>query len=297
MRDKYMLTMGFIGAGITGTVLAVRLAQEGYRIIAVSSRTLASAERLAQRIKNCQVYTTSQEVADKVQLVFITTPDDVISKVAARVQWYKGQNIVHCSGAHSTDIIETAKQCGANTGCFHPLQTFASIEQAIENLPGSTFTIEAEEPLLTTLKEMATAIAGGWIILKASDKVLYHTAAVFACNYLVTLVKLATDLWQDFGVSQKQATKALLPLLSGTLSNIENIGLPNCLTGPIARGDLGTIKKHLEALEKESPYLLNIYQQLGLQTIPIALAKGEIDSKRAQELRAILSKQLQGVLS
>jgi len=288
MKEKDTLTIGFIGAGTTGTALAVRLAQHGYQVIAVSSRSFTSAEKLAGKISGCQAYNGAKEVADIAQLVFITTPDDTISKVAAEVQWHEGQSVVHCSGAHSIDILEPAKQQGANTGCFHPLQTFASVDQAIENIPGSTFAIEAEEPLTGTLKEMATVLEGNWVILKAGDKVLYHAAAVFACNYLVTLVKLATDLWQTFEVPPAQATKALMPLLRGTLSNIENVGLPNCLTGPIARGDLGTINRHLESLEKQAPQLLNIYKELGCQTIPIALAKGKIDSQRAGELKALL---------
>jgi predicted short-subunit dehydrogenase-like oxidoreductase (DUF2520 family) len=249
---------------------------------------LSSAKRLAGRISGCQVYNGAQEVADIAQLVFITTPDDTIPEVATEVQWHNGQSVVHCSGAHSINILEPAKQRGANTGCFHPLQTFASVDQAIENIPGSTFAIEAEEPLASTLKEIATILEGDWITLKAGDKVLYHAAAVFACNYLVTLVKLATDLWQTFGVSPAQATKALMPLLRGTLSNIENVGLPNCLTGPIARGDLGTISRHLESLEGQAPPLLNIYKELGRQTIPISLAKGKIDLQRAEELQALL---------
>jgi predicted short-subunit dehydrogenase-like oxidoreductase (DUF2520 family) len=281
-------TIGFIGAGTTGTALAVRLAQHGYQVIAVSSRSLTSAEKLAARISGCKVYSGAQEVADIAQLIFITTPDDTISKVAADVQWHDGQNVVHCSGAHSVDILEAAKLRGAKTGCFHPLQTFASVDQAIDNIPGSTFAIEAEEPLASALKEMATALEGDWVILKAGDKVLYHAAAVFACNYLVTLVKLATDLWQTFEVPPAQATKALMPLLRGTLSNIENVGLPNCLTGPIARGDLGTIGRHLESLSKQAPSLLDIYKKLGQQTVPIALAKGKIDAKRAEEVKALL---------
>jgi predicted short-subunit dehydrogenase-like oxidoreductase (DUF2520 family) len=288
MKKKDMPTIGFIGAGTTGTALAVRLAQHGYRIIAVSSRSLTAAEKLAGRVSGCQVYNGAQKVADIAQLVFITTPDDTISKVAAEVQWHNGQSVVHCSGAHSIDILESAKQRGANIGCFHPLQTFASVDQAIENIPGSTFAIEAEEPLASTLKEIANTLEGDWVTLKAGDKVLYHAAAVFACNYLVTLVKLATDLWQTFGVSPAQATKALMPLLRGTLSNIENVGLPNCLTGPIARGDLGTISRHLESLERQAPPLLNIYKELGRQTIPISLAKGKIDLQSAEELQALL---------
>jgi len=187
------------------------------------------------------------------------------------------------------DILEPARKQGANTGCFHPLQTFASVDQAIDNIPGSMFAIEAEEPLASLLKKMATDLEGDWVILKAGDKVLYHAAAVMACNYLVTLVKLATDLWQTFDVPTAQATKALMPLLRGTLSNIENVGLPNCLTGPIARGDLGTIKRHLESLSKQAPSLLDIYKELGCQTVPIALAKGKIDSQRAEELYALLT--------
>jgi predicted short-subunit dehydrogenase-like oxidoreductase (DUF2520 family) len=283
-----MLTIGFIGAGITGTALAVRLAQQGYSVNAVASRTFASAENFARRIDGCQSYETVQEVADKAQLVFITTPDDVISTVAATIQWHKDQYVVHCSGAHSTDILETAYKNGAVTGCFHPLQTFAGIEQAIENIPGSTFAIEAGEALATILKDMATAMNGDYVILDAGDKVLYHAAAVIACNYLVTLTKLATDLWQEFGSTPANGVKALMPLLRGTLSNIERVGLPDCLTGPIARGDLGTIEKHLQALEEKAPALLSSYRELGLQTVPIAEAKGKINTERAEALKALL---------
>jgi len=288
MTKQNIPNIGFIGAGTTGTALAVGLAQRGYPVVGVSSRSLSSAEKLAARITGCKVYSQAQQLADAAQLIFITTPDDAISIVAAEVKWHDGQSIVHCSGAHSVDILEAAKQYGARTGCFHPLQTFASVDQAIDNIPGSTFAIEAEEPLASILKEMATALEGDWVILKAGDKVLYHAAAVMACNYLVTLVKLATDLWQTFDVPPAQAIKALMPLLRGTLSNIENVGLPNCLTGPIARGDLGTIGRHLESLSRQAPSLLEIYKELGSETVPIALAKGKIDMQKAEELRALL---------
>jgi predicted short-subunit dehydrogenase-like oxidoreductase (DUF2520 family) len=283
-----MLKVGFIGAGTVGTALAARLAGKGYPVVAVSSRSRTSAQKLAQKIKGCQVFDNSQAVADSAELIFITTPDDAIASVAAEVNWHPGQSVVHCSGADSTDILQPAKQAGARVGAFHPLQTFASPQQAMENIPGSTFALEAEEPLLGILKDMAAALDGQWVELKASDKVLYHAAAVFACNYMVTLVKLATDLWQNFGVPQEKAIKALVPLLRGTLHNIETIGIPNCLTGPIARGDTGTINKHLDALKANAPQLLSTYRELGRQTIPIALAKGKIDQIKAQELQAIL---------
>jgi len=287
-----MVDIGFIGAGTVGTALAVRLSGKGYPVVAVASRTKASAQRLAEVVSGCWAYDEAQEVADNVQLVFITTPDDAIAKVAGELQWYPEQSVVHCSGADSTDIIVSARECGADVGGFHPLQTFASVAHAIENIPGSTFAIEAEEPLFSTLKEMASALEGSWVRLGAGDKVLYHAAAVIACNYFVTLVKLATDLWQTFGVPPQQATKALLPLLRGTLHNIDNVGLPYCLTGPIARGDIGTIKKHLDALEMAAPKILSTYRELGLQTIPIALAKGKIDKERAKELLTLLKEEM-----
>jgi predicted short-subunit dehydrogenase-like oxidoreductase (DUF2520 family) len=284
-----MLKTGFIGAGTTGTALAVRLSQKGCPVVAVSSRTLSSAQKLAGLVPNCQVCHTAQELADVADLVFITTPDDVIAQVCSEVQWHKGQSILHCSGAHSVDILESARKLGTAVGSFHPLQTFADVNQAIENLPGSAFALEAEEPLLSTLKHLTHLLNGNWVKLESGDKVLYHAAAVFACNYLVTLVRLALDLWKDFGVSSKEATRALLPLLRGTLNNIDSIGLPNCLTGPVARGDLGTIERHLRALDASNPSLLTAYKELGLQTIPIALAKGKVNEQKAEEMKALLS--------
>ena len=283
-----MLKLGFIGAGTVGTALAVRLSSKGYQIVAVFSRSQTSSRKLAEAISGCRAFNNNQDVADTSELVFITTPDDAIASVASEIQWHSGQNVVHCSGADSTDILGPAKKLGAQVGVFHPLQTFASVRQAIDNMPGSTFTLEAEEPLLNTLKDMANALDGHWVELKAGDKVVYHASAVIACNYMVTLVKLATDLWQTFNIPPHQATQALLPLLRGTINNIDTVGIPQCLTGPIARGDTGTIKKHLSALQEKAPRLLSTYRELGLQTISVALAKGRINEHQAQELQNIL---------
>lgn len=287
-RENEKRRIGFIGAGTVGTALAVRLNGEGYPVVAASSRTIASAQRLAKAVPGCKAYQNAQMVADNAQIVFITTPDDAIASVAAELQWRRGQGVLHCSGADSAAILEPAKGFGAHTGGFHPLQTFASVSHAIENIPGSTFAIEAEEPLLSTLQGIADDLGGQWVRLTAGDKVLYHAAAVIACNYLVTLVKLATDLWQTFGVPPQQATRALLPLLRGTLNNIDNVGIPDCLTGPIARGDGGTVAKHISALEQSAPGILATYLELGCQTLPIALAKGKIDEQKAEELYTML---------
>ncbi|HEY32317.1 MAG TPA: DUF2520 domain-containing protein [Dehalococcoidia bacterium] len=284
-----MPKLGFIGAGTVGTALAIRLSERGQSVVAVSSRSQTSAEKLAQAIDGCRALDSSQAVADVAELVFITTPDDAIATVVSTVNWHSGQSVVHCSGADSVDTLEPARKQGASVGAIHPLQTFASVEQAINNISGSTFALEAQEPLLSTLKEIATTLDGTWIELTADDKVLYHAAAVIACNYLVTLVKLATDLWQTFDVPPERATQALLPLLRGTIANIERVGIPKCLTGPIARGDTGTIRKHIDAMKKAAPDLLPTYLDLGRQTIPIALAKGRIDQHQAEELQKLLT--------
>jgi len=283
-----MHKIGFIGAGPVGTAFGVRLSQQGYEVIAVHDIRFDAAERFAEKVTGCQVCETAQRVADMAEFVFITTPDDVIARVALQVNWHSGQSVVHCSGACSTDVLKPAREGGATVGSFHPCQTFASINQAVENLPGSTFAIEAEEPLLSVLKEMANALHGSWLEVKAEDKALYHASATIVCNYLCTIVKLATDLWQNFGRSTAEATEAFLPILRGSVNNIANVGLPGCLTGPIARGDLDTIRKHVNALTKRAPTIVGLYKALGLATIPIALAKGTINESVAERLRELL---------
>jgi predicted short-subunit dehydrogenase-like oxidoreductase (DUF2520 family) len=283
-----MLKLGFIGAGKVGTALAVLLNRKGYTVAAVYDQARESAERLKALVDTCRVMAASQPVADASDLTFITTPDAFIESIASQIKWTNGKSVVHCSGADSTAILDKARHEGASVGVFHPLQTFAGLQQAIENIPGTTFAIESEEPLLSKLKEIAVALGGSCIQLKASDKVAYHAAAVFASNYLVTLVKMSADLWGTFAIPSDQAIKALLPLIRGTLHNIETIGLPQCLTGPIARGDTGTIQKHLNDIVNKTPDLLNPYKELGLQTIPIALAKGNIDKNQANEMETLI---------
>lgn len=281
--------LAFIGAGTVGTALAVRLAERGYPVVAVASRSPASALALANRVPGCRTYPSLREAAAAADLVFITTPDAAIGAVAAQLRWRAGQAVVHCSGSDSLEVLEPARRQGAEVGAFHPLQSFASVEQALLNLPRSTFALEAGTPgLLETVKAMALALEGTPVVLGAGDKVLYHAAAVIACNYLVTLAKMSTDLWDSLGVSREEALRSLLPLIQGTVNNLGKVGLPNCLTGPIARGDLGTVEKHLRALAQRAPALLSAYCELGKQTVPIALAKGRLDPQRARQLYALL---------
>ncbi len=285
-----MPKLGFIGAGPVGTAFAVNLSKRDYQIIGIFDVVREAAQRFADDVTGCQVYDKAQELVDNADMVFITTPDDIIPRVAAELKWRTGQSVVHCSGASTVHSLDSAREQGAMVGAIHPCQTFAGREQAIANLPGSTFAIESEEPLKKTLTEIAKSLNGDLVYLTSEDKALYHAAACIACNYFCTLVDIATDLWQNFGKSKAEAAKAYIPLLQGAVNNIASIGFPGCLTGPIARGDVKTIQSHLIALEKYAPDILPLYRELGLKTIPIGIAKGTLSESKAEELRSLLGK-------
>ncbi|MFC1934592.1 NAD(P)-binding domain-containing protein, partial [Chloroflexota bacterium] len=115
-----MPKLGFIGAGTVGTALATRLSDRGYQVVAVSSRSRASAEKLAQAISGCHAVNSNQAVANLAELIFVTTPDDTIGPVVSEIQWHPGKSVVHCSGADSTETLEPARKSGVQVGAFHP---------------------------------------------------------------------------------------------------------------------------------------------------------------------------------
>lgn len=281
--------LGFIGAGAVGTALARRLSALGYAVTAVASRRRASAQALADCIPGCVAYDSAQGVADTANVVFITTTDSAIAAVAASVRWQPGQIVVHTSGAESVAALDAARHQGALTGSLHPLQSFASAADAERKLAGCIYALEGEGEVLTVLQTMAEALGGRWIVLDAEAKALYHASAVLVSNYVVTLMHAAGQLWRAFGYAEAEGHAALLPLLRGTADNIESVGLPQCLTGPIARGDAATVRRHIAALERSAPDLLPIYQTLGLATVEVAKAKDSVDRHAVAELRGLLS--------
>ena len=127
--DERNPAIGFIGAGLLGTGLALALAARKFRVIGAYSRSLSSAQALAEQVPGCQAFSSRQDVADAAELVFITTPDSAITTVAASVAWHAGQGVVHCCGASSIEILQVASDQGAVTGAFHPFQTFASLTE------------------------------------------------------------------------------------------------------------------------------------------------------------------------
>ena len=151
--------------------------------------------------------------------------------------------MVHASGALGREALAPAAEGGALTGAFHPLAAFAQIGAELPD--GIAFAIEASEPLRTKLTHLALRLGGRPLVLEADDKALYHAAAVIASNYSVTLAATAARLLRRIGASEDDSLRVLLPLMRSTLDNLERQGLPEALTGPIVRGDTGTVRRHL----------------------------------------------------
>jgi predicted short-subunit dehydrogenase-like oxidoreductase (DUF2520 family) len=281
------MKIGFIGAGRAGSALALALANAGYEVAAVASRTPASAEALAARLPDARA-TALQGAIDACDLIFITTPDAAIRTIAEAGSWRSGVAAVHTSGVEDRHLLRAAAEQGAETGSLHPLQTFADREHGHENVSGSVFGVEAVDSLRETLLSIVEALGGRAVELKASDKALYHASATLASNYVVTLMHLAAGLWQRFGWEPEAATLALLPLLQGTVRNIEHLGVGQALTGPIARGDVATVSQHIEALATAEAGLLATYRQLGLQTVSLAGENGKLKPAAAREIERLL---------
>ncbi len=282
-------SLGFIGTGVVATALSQALAGAGYRVTAVHGRDSARAQALARTIPGAAAAPSRQAVADGADLVMLTVSDDAIVPVAASVRWRRGVAVAHCNGAASLDLLGPAADAGAAVGVFHPLQSFASAEQAKRLMSGSAFRVEASsDELRRMLEQMATAVGGRPFALGA-DPTLYHVSAVLASNYLVTLLDLASTLWTELGASREDGLRSLLPLVRGTIENIERLGTPAALTGPIARGDAGTVAHHIDVLRRLAPHIVPVYKELALRTVSVALAKGTIGDDDARRLTRALS--------
>ena len=281
-------TLGFIGAGRVGTGLAAGFGSAGYEIVAVASRGNASARAFAERIRGARVC-APQEVADRADTVFLTVPDDAIEPVASGIRWRAGAACVHCSGAAELDTLHKAAEDGALVGGFHPLHMFGEPGESPGALAGCAIVLAGTEPLLTRLEALARALGARPLRLPEGGRALYHAAANFSGAFVIALAQETVALWNKLGIAEADAISALLPLLRGTADNVERLGTAGGLGSAVARGDTGTIRRHLEVLAREAPESLELYRALSLRTVPIALAKGTLDSRTAAELAALLS--------
>jgi predicted short-subunit dehydrogenase-like oxidoreductase (DUF2520 family) len=201
-----------------------------------------------------------------------------------------GSLVVHMSGAHSLDLLDAARTAGAYRAVLHPLQSLASREQGIKTLPGSYFRIEADPESRARARDIVTALGGVELMLPkwSPDKdsaALYHAGAVTVSNYFVALVDYGLKFYQALGADKQEALRAVLPLIRGTLHNIETLGIPDALTGPIMRGDIKTVQDHLEAMRKRTPELTDLYKELARQTVSVARDRGSISHDTIEELK------------
>ena len=292
--------MGIIGSGVVGTAIGVVLNAKGYEITGVHDLQSESTRQLVERI-GCAAYLDPQDVARSADILFITSSDSAIKQVVGELAdgqaFHPGQVIVHMSGAQSSEILDRAKEFGAHVLSVHPLQSFANLEGAIQNLPGSVFSIEGDKAAYGAAVCIVESLGGEYFFIDRKAKPLYHAGACVVSNYLVTVLDLGMKLLESTGIPASMAARALMPLVHGTINNVENIGIPKALTGPITRGDLSTINKHLDCMEEMAPELVKLYTLLGSYTVPIAKEKGTIDEQTMQAFKQIFAQELDYVNS
>jgi len=283
--------IAIVGAGKVGTAVGYLLRSAGFAVVAVADRSPSAVEK-SLSYTGGKPYTLPSEAAKEANIIIITTPDDEIAGICATLSKSgaisPGDKVVHMSGAGGLDLLESARRSGALVASIHPIQSFADIEGAIENLPGSTFGITAQQEIIDWSEELVLILGGTPFLVAESDKPLYHAAACMASNYLTTLMHTVETLYTSFGLTREEALRAFWPLVRGTMKNIERQGTVSALTGPIARGDSGTIRKHLAAFSLKLPQYLRLYQELGVLTVDLGLEKKSLSAERAEALKRLL---------
>lgn len=256
-------SVAVIGCGRMGTVLAITLAGKGYAIAGVSSLHRTSAQRLADICGISEATDKPWEITRKADVVFLTTPDGVIESVCESISQQDGFSpeavVFHCSGAHASTILSSARKSGASIGSMHPLQSFASVDMSQNPFKGIRVAIEGDTQAVATADQMARDLEAFPLRVITKGKPLYHAAAVVASNFLVTLMGAALRLIQQAGVPPEEAFAVLNPLIEGTLANIERVGIHQALTGPVVRGDVQTVEAHIQAITETLPDLLPFY--------------------------------------
>ena len=290
-------SIALIGPGRVGCAISKRLHEAGYPITAIISRKQQRAAEACTYI-GCSTELAADQLAlaETAQIILLAVPDDQIQplalKLQASVNLSRQTTLIHFSGLHPAEIMRHHSSPAALLS-LHPLLPFADRQKAFANLNQCPCALESDSPQALVLgQKLVNAIGGQYFTLASDKKVLYHTAACIASNYLVTLLASARDLLVNCGIKPDQAIPLLLPLVQASLENVKDLGPEQGLTGPIVRGDTGTVADHIRALKNDAPELLPLYLQMGKMTASIAGRSNRLDPENAIAILNLFSENL-----
>ena len=283
------LAVGVVGAGRVGPVLAASLALAGHHVVAASGVSDASRRRAAALLPGVPLLPID-DVVHAAELVLLTVPDDalpaLIDGLAATGVIHAGQLVAHASGAHGVGVLEPITRAGALPLALHPVMTFTGAAEDVARLAGCSFGVTAPDRLRPVAEALVVEMGGEPVWIPEEMRPLYHAALASGANHLVTLVNTAADLLRSAGV--EEPARMLGPLLGAALDNALRRG-DAALTGPVARGDAGTVAAHLDELARVSPTALSAYAALARLTADRALGSGQLDAAAAGALLEVLA--------
>jgi predicted short-subunit dehydrogenase-like oxidoreductase (DUF2520 family) len=284
------LTLGIVGAGRVGAVLGAALAAAGHEIVAASGASQASLRRLAQLLPATAVLPPA-EAAARARLVLLAVPDDALAAVVDRLAGTgalgPGQIVAHTSGAHGLGVLAPAVRAGAEPLALHPAMTFTGTPLDLERLRrGVCFGVTAPIGLRAFATRIVADLSGAVEWIPEERRALYHAALAHGANHLVTLVNEAMDRLLDAGVTDP--ARVLDPLLHAALGNALRLR-DGALTGPVSRGDAGTVAGHLAALTASAPESVPAYLVLARRTADRAIAAGRLRTSDAEPLLDVLA--------
>ncbi|HWL38535.1 MAG TPA: DUF2520 domain-containing protein [Frankiaceae bacterium] len=278
------LTVGVVGVGRVGSALAVALSRAGHVVTAVSGVSDASLGRAADRLPSAAVE-PADDVVRHAELVLLTVPDDALAQVVEGLAtvgaFRQGQIVLHTSGRHGLDVLEPATRAGALALALHPAMTFAGGAEDVERLVGTSFGVTAPEEYRAVGEALVVEMGGEPVWVPEELRALYHAALAWGANYLTTLVTTAADLLSQAGAERPDLL--LAPLLGAALDNALRRG-DAALTGPVSRGDAGTVAAHLDVLRRNAPEVVPAYVALARLTADRALRDGRLDPAQAAAL-------------
>jgi predicted short-subunit dehydrogenase-like oxidoreductase (DUF2520 family) len=280
--------IGIVGAGAVGTALGVALSRAGWPIHAVASRDAARRERFRSLVEVGRAFVDPEALVEEVELIILAVPDDVVTPLAGSLRMYGGQAMIHTSGALGAEALAPAMAAGTQIGSFHPLVSFADTERAVAALHGATVVIEGDDQLAAMLADMAEAIGATAVRLAPGAKPAYHAAAVLAAGGFVALLDAIAELGRVAGLDEAGSLTIYGRLIEGTLDNARALGIGAALTGPVTRGDVGTLQANLGAITTFAPRALDLYVAAARREIELASERGAVAPEVARQMRITL---------